>query len=72
MSASESSPRFKVGDRVKTALYGLGTVTYYWRDQTLGWTYRIRPVIPELRETVLVESTLTLVSVVDQLGDLAS
>ena len=72
---------FRLGDRVSTTLYGLGRITYWWFDQNIGYTYHVK--LDEVRPDGyahaegdnkvigLVQSALTEVPVVDQLGDLA-
>ena len=73
--------QFKMGERVRTALYGLGRITYWWFDQNIGYTYHV--ALDEVRPDgyahadgddkmiSLVQSTLTPLPAVDQLGDLA-
>ena len=77
--ANTRGREFKMGDRVRTALYGLGRITYWWFDQNIGWTYHVKldDVRPDGYATneddrliTLVQSALTPVSAVDALGDL--
>lgn len=69
--------QFKLGDRVQTALYGLGRIKYWWFDQNVGYTYHVQ--LDEVRPThayaddqliTLVQSALTPLPAVDQLGDI--
>ena len=66
---------FKLGERVHHPSYGRGTVTYYYRDSSIGWCYTIHfdgTINTAGVADVYVESALTAVSAVDQLGDLVS
>ena len=63
--------RFNRGEQVQTP-WGDGVVTSLWHDQ-LGWSYRVYlEHLDKLPRSInMHESELTLIPVVDQLGDLA-
>jgi hypothetical protein len=71
--------RFKIGQRVQTALYGRALIESYYRDRNTSWTYTLlldeplRSYVAKLRDGYirLVEAAIVEIPAVVLLAELA-